>query len=66
MFEAKIVVQMAGAMLLDDEFQRVLPRTPQLTGGLRRHVEAAFAVILGKSAVYPKIRRFRAGFLHWP
>jgi hypothetical protein len=64
MLEAKIVVQMAGAMLLDDEFQRALPSTSQPTGGLRRHIEAAFAMILGESAVCAKIRRFRAGFLH--
>ncbi len=64
MLQAKIVMQSARAVLLDDEFQSFLMRAPRFAGRLGRHVEAALAVVLGEFAEEAQLGRRRTAFLN--
>jgi len=38
-------MQAGRAMFLNDELKCFLSRAPRLSGGFRRHIEAAFAIV---------------------
>jgi len=55
-------MQAARAVLLDDEFQVFFACARRLAGRLRRHLEAALAVVLGEFAEDAQVGRGRTGF----
>jgi hypothetical protein len=56
--QTKVVVEMARAVLLDDERERAsgLARSHR-RGRLRRHTEVALAIVFGETAVLAEVRK---------
>jgi len=45
MLKPKVIMQAGRAMFLNDELKCFLSRAPRLSGGFRRYIEAAFAIV---------------------
>src|ERR1041384_6457194 len=66
MFKPKIVMQGGRAMFLNDELKRFFSRARAFSGGFRRHIEAAFAIVFIETADGARISAFRTGsFFCW-